>query len=311
MISQLKKSYKKGNITKKEFIDKMHKLHMNLFDFSTSLSDTEISKIEINEGDVIFCFEKDFTNKTVKFYADFNDKRSTSLESFNFDAYESEDSHMIFNLNKQSKVVLDIGSNLGWYSIFLSLMNQNIKIFSFEPVLDIYDSLIKNIELNSIKNIFPNQIALSDSIGKTEMFFSEKQTGATSLRKLVSSQTEKRIIEKTTLDLFVEKSKIEQIDFIKCDVEGGELHVLKGGLDTIREFKPILFFELLRKWAHKFEYHPDEVIQILKELGYSCFKVTNHKLEEIQSISKKENATNFFFLHGVKHSEAIEKSKIT
>lgn len=50
-------------------------------------------------------------------------------------------------------------------------------------------------------------------------------------------------------------------DFIKCDVEGAELLVLKGGEETLKSKKPVIFIELIRKWAQKFNYHPNEVIK--------------------------------------------------
>lgn len=48
------------------------------------------------------------------------------------------------------------------------------------------------------------------------------------------------------LDNFIEKNKISNVDFIKCDVEGAELFVFQGGLTTIERFKPIVISEISR-----------------------------------------------------------------
>lgn len=50
----------------------------------------------------------------------------------------------------------------------------------------------------------------------------------------------------------------------------------------IRKNKPILLFELLRKWAAKFNYHPNDVLQILEQLDYRCFAVESGKIAPIE-----------------------------
>ena len=57
----------------------------------------------------------------------------------------------------------------------------------------------------------------------------------------------------------------ESIDFIKCDVEGNELSVIQGGEKLIKSHKPIILLELLRKWSARFNFHPNEVIELLRE----------------------------------------------
>ena len=76
-----------------------------------------------------------------------------------------------------------------------------------------------------------------------------------------------------TLDSVARKKGIRRLDFLKCDVEGGELLVFKGGLQTLQHHKPVIFCEMLRKWSAPFGYHPNDIITLLGELGYLCFTV--------------------------------------
>ena len=64
------------------------------------------------------------------------------------------------------------------------------------------------------------------------------------------------------MDDFVKDENINRIDFIKCDVEGSELFVYQGGIESIDRFKPIVFSEMLRKWSNKFGYHPNDIINL-------------------------------------------------
>jgi len=114
------------------------------------------------------------------------------------------------------------------------------------------------------------------------------------------------------LDVFVKENNLH-IDFIKCDVEGSELFVFKGGITTIERDQPIIFTELLRKWSAKFNYHPNEVINLLKNLGYRCFTVKRGKLIEFFTMTDTTLENTFFFLHEKKHghliAEYLEKSR--
>jgi len=106
------------------------------------------------------------------------------------------------------------------------------------------------------------------------------------------------------LDNFISERKLK-VDFIKCDVEGAELFVFKGGIETIKIHKPIILAEMLRKWATNFNYHPNEIIELLSDIGYRCFTAKGEKLIEFFTMDEKTVETTFFFLHSVKHNSKI------
>jgi hypothetical protein len=109
-----------------------------------------------------------------------------------------------------------------------------------------------------------------------------------------------------TIDNFVKEQDIKQLDFVKCDVEGAELMVYKGGTATFEKHKPIIFTEMLRKWAAKFNYHPNDIISFFKNFGYNCYTSHNGKLVPIEKVTDETMETNFFFLHPDKHAEKIK-----
>ena len=105
---------------------------------------------------------------------------------------------------------------------------------------------------------------------------------------------ELRTLREFCLDLPPDSS----IDFIKCDVEGNELFVLKSSSSVLRKHKPILLVELLRKWCAPFGYHPNEVLELMFGLGYSAYGVNScGRLVGINSITNSTNETNFLFVH--------------
>ena len=310
MINKIKKDFSDNVITKIEFIDEMYKQHLVLNDFTQQIKHTEVYKIELLSEKIIFHFNIEESTKKAKFFVDLADKRSTPLESFNFDAYEYYDSKMLFKLSNESSVIFDIGANLGWYSIFLALKDPDKRIFSFEPIPETFRVLNRNIALNKVQNIQTINVALSNEEKEIQMFYSPSLTGASSFKNLQENVTHTTLAKTKTLDDFIHSSEIDGMDFLKCDVEGAELLVVEGGLESIEKFKPILFLEMLRKWASKFGYHPNEIIKKLEGLNYRCFKVIRTNLEEVNEISDSEEATNFFFLHDERHQGLIKANKI-
>ena len=98
------------------------------------------------------------------------------------------------------------------------------------------------------------------------------------------------------LDSFIPKLT-KKVDFIKCDVEGAEMFAVKGGIEIIKKHLPVIFMEMLRKWSAKYDYHPNDIIKILKDIGYECFFLRDEKLVKINQVNEKTKATNFFFIY--------------
>ena len=202
----------------------------------------------------------------------------------------------------------DIGANIGWYSNHLSKMFPNSTIYSFEPIPETFNQISANTELNGATNIRLNNLALSSKKEKLVFFYSPTVTGASSSQNITENHNMTKLeIEADTLDNFMITNSITKLDFIKCDVEGAEYFVFQGGLETFKQYKPIVFTEMLRKWAAKFGYHPNDIISFFSEIGYDCFYSQNGKLKSITRITDDTTETNFFFLYQPKHIELINK----
>src|SRR5262249_23837472 len=96
-------------------------------------------------------------------------------------------------------------------------------------------------------------------------------------------------------------------DFIKMDVEGAELMVIRGGRETINRAKPKIFAEMLRKHAATFHYHPNDIIDFLATEGYRCFTARAGRVEEFLRMDEETIETNFVFLHADRHATSISQ----
>lgn len=302
-LIQTKIDYKNGIINKQEYINKMHNIHKTLFEYAEFITNTDIAHIEITDNSVVM------TNRTngIKLICDKDDKRIIPIEILNFDYYEKEVFDAMNYLIEDGYRILDIGGNIGWYAINISKAKSNVNILSFEPIPKTFAYLEKNLTLNNITNVHPYNFGFANHEEELTFYYYPEGSGNASLANLSERKDIKKIrCRVKKLDDFVATNNIK-IDFIKCDVEGAELFVFQGGMQAIKINRPIIFTELLRKWAGKFNYHPNEVINLLKGLGYKCFVVKGKNLVEISTINEETVETNFFFLHTEKHDLKIRQ----
>ncbi|WP_416666897.1 FkbM family methyltransferase [Egbenema bharatensis] len=163
---------------------------------------------------------------------------------------------------------IDIGAHLG------SVLNQ-MQTFSPHGV----HIAIEPIPYKShwLKQKFPSvrilQTAISDFVGKVEFFLQSQQSGFSGLR-LHTNGVEQQSIERlqvpcTTLDEIVPSDR--SIDFIKIDVEGGELSVLQGGETVLDRCHPSIIFECTQSGLDAHEVSPTAVYDFFQTHSYSIF----------------------------------------
>lgn len=303
-MEKLKKEFVEGKITKPDYIHQMYSQHKKLFEYSKFIKNTDIRKIEIEDGRVIITSR----DLGIKIICEENDERIPPIETLNFNYYEKDESKMMYDLIEDNFTIFDIGANIGWYSIGITKAKINIKIFAFEPIPKTYKNLLANIELNKSQNIQTFNMGLyKEKTQLTFYFYPELSGNASSINLSAESDSEIIKCDVDTMDNFVKEHNVTKLDFIKIDIEGAEFFAFEGGINTIKKFEPIVFTEMLRKWSAKFGYHPNKIIKLFKEKNYICFVVNEKGLSEIKEITDDTIETNFFFLHRTKHSEQIHR----
>ena len=300
-LSKTRKDYLSGKITKPNFITKMHSIHSVLFDYSEYMKDTDINSIEITNEGVFLTTGK----AGIKMVCDKDDERITPIEILNFSEYESSEINIVIDILKRNFkdefTFLDIGGNVGWYALNLSKSFPKIKIHIFEPIKKTFDYLKKNLALNRTKGIRAHNFGFSDKEQELIFYYYKEGSGNASIANVSETKDTEEIKCKVyKVDNFVRNNHLT-VGFIKCDVEGAELLVFKGALEVLKRDKPIVFTEMLRKWSKKFNYNPNEIISIFKNIGYKCYAISGNSLKEFDLMNEKTTETNFIFIHPEKH----------
>lgn len=137
---------------------------------------------------------------------------------------------------KRGNTVFDIGANNGYYTVLASkLVGKNGKVYAFEPDPQSLKLLYKNLKLNNCNNVFVIESALGDKKCKLTLNQDTSNPGESSLSHMAKNN--KIIVDVITLDQFVKNQKIKKIDLIQMDVEGSEISVLRGGIQTLQSHK--------------------------------------------------------------------------
>lgn len=284
--------YQNKLITKADFLSEMNEIHNSLFDYHELIQNSNVDKIEITQEGVHITLK----NNDIKLYCIKNDKGLVPYVILNFGEYEDKLWNLTAKQINSPRTILDIGGNVGYFSLYFSKLFPSAQFHCFEPVPSTYENMLKNLKINDTVNIKSYNIGLTNKKQTMEMFFNPEGCGSSSLQNLLEAPCTKKILaEFSTLDAFVEENNIQGIDFIKCDVEGAEKFVYEGGLNTLRKYKPIIFSEMLRKWAAKFDYHPNDIIVLLKEIGYSCYAISENEIRLINEVNSETVETNYLF----------------
>lgn len=129
---------------------------------------------------------------------------------------------------------------------FAKACGEKNKLYAFEPILEHFFLSKKVIEVNSLSNIFLFCAGLSDKLDLVKM-----QTSVNNV-KLGGGSRISNIGDETVCTISIDQLGIENLSCIQLDIEGHELSALKGGLNTIEEYKPIILIEDNEKNCHHF-----------------------------------------------------------
>jgi FkbM family methyltransferase len=164
-------------------------------------------------------------------------------------------------------VALDIGANVGAYAMLLGLWAGPAgRVFAFEPAPSSYRGLVEHVRLNRLGDVVrPLELAIGDS-EKHADFVLGPSAGESRLALPDDPAAERLTVPVVTIDGFCRREGIEP-DFIKIDVEGWELAVLRGARETIRRCgsRLALFVEMHPSVWPEFGTNREDMLAELRE----------------------------------------------
>jgi len=211
---------------------------------------------------------------------------------------EKASTEYIKSILKSNWTVIDIGANLGYYALLEAKLAKSV--YAIEPIKISFDTLNKSIEINNYKNIKTYNLAIGSQNGIQDIIISKKINWSTMVDPNITIDKYKQSfnefykntkkIKTLTLDNFVRKNKINKINFVRMDVEGYEVEIIKGtdytfSLMPAGSFLTIEFHSILYKDSSPFIGMLDKIIKagfkaICGTWNESTYNLTNENLRD-------------------------------
>jgi len=207
-----------------------------------------------------------------------------------------------FLSSKKKHILVDIGSNVGSVTLPLAKLFNLSTIISIEPTNFAFYKLKKNLKLNPDleKRVKLFNIFISDKKKKVNYVHSSWDLKTKENKHKIHLGTLKKTSNKTQSLSQVLNKVGKKIDFIKIDVDGYEINVLKSGKKLINKYKPLIYFEFAPYLYKEFGYSPKILIDFIKkELNYTFLNENFNEVQNINEISEnlKDRSVNFFLAH--------------
>ena len=193
------------------------------------------------------------------------------------DGFEEGEQNFVLHFLQAGMVVLDVGAHHGLYTLLASKkVGPQGHVIAFEPSPRELRRLQWNLFLNRCRNVRVVPSALGSGEGTAELFVClGRETGCNSLRPPAVSEPVRKIqVWVTTLDHYLQRTGMSKVDFMKLDVEGAELEVLKGASGLLSSSRPLILCELADVRTEPWGYSSVEIYDFLQSHGYRWFSIT-------------------------------------
>lgn len=171
---------------------------------------------------------------------------------------------------EENSSFIDVGCHKGELLDYALKLAPKGAHFGFEPIPDLYEELVKSH--GSFAEI--KKIALSDKRGLSTFNYVKSNPAYSGIKK--RSYPKKETIQQIEVKLDTmdnQLKKVERVNLIKIDVEGGEMGVLRGAVDVLKKWSPVVIFEHGLGGSDFYGTTPEEMWEFLNENDYCVFSL--------------------------------------
>lgn len=204
------------------------------------------------------------------------DGRLDFIQSFTTDGAKEFNSFLTHS--KDCKVLLDIGSSYGAFSLAFTKRNPEAKAYAFDGSLSVAVALPQTIELNKLYNLRYNRMMIGEDNKLMNVAYDKHQSlvGSSGVTELMFA-----------IDTFCEINEVVP-DCIKIDVEGYEFKVLQGAENILLTHKPMLFMEIHPRFLTYYNTNVQNIVDFMKDTGYKPIDLDNNEIENYLQVLSNE-----------------------
>jgi len=177
---------------------------------------------------------------------------------------------------QQGMTFLDIGAYHGVYSIVAAKkLGHTGRVVAFEPSSRERKRMLVNLTYNKIETVTIEPYAVAAD--EDEALLTVVVDGFTTMNSLrlppIDHMTEQVTVNTISLDVYLDRKKIDRVDLLKIDTEGGELEAFRGADRLVRCYRPVIICEVLDLVTHAWGYAAAEIIGWLRAHDYEWFDI--------------------------------------
>jgi len=227
------------------------------------------------------------------------------------------DDHELKIIKKFSKLnkifLLDCGANYGFYSFYTGSLSAENKIIAFEASINTSKEFKANLALNDFKNIKIENLAVTDKENEFLKFNESIKDWESSLTDNSFIKSNSLQIKTTKIDYILKNENLNGYHlFIKLDIEGNEFDAIKGSLDTIQKYSPLIIIEFSKYNLDNNRDNLNFLDFFLKKFDYSIYTTNNKKIKTAKIIDllrnldeSRQTIGNYYLIKNASKAESI------
>jgi FkbM family methyltransferase len=195
-----------------------------------------------------------------------------------YGAFRPQISKLLNRMLRPGQVAFDIGSNIGMHAMIMAnRVGPTGQVHVFEPDPHPMGRLKANMNLNGLANVVLNQAAISSRTETRQLFLHDDSIGNFANASLqaanVGRSTTTIDMKVWSLDDYVAANPIPRLDAIKLLAQGEEWNALQGGIETIKRYRPKIFFLWEPSYWARQSLCLMDAVRFFKDLGYATYQV--------------------------------------
>ncbi len=202
--------------------------------------------------------------------------------------YDYDEMNFLLRYLRDEDSFLDIGANVGVYTLMAASKIKSGSIYSFEVLPKNYNRLEENVDLNQFQHVKPYKLAVSDFTGTTAL----NLAGGDSMPFITLTATDNTITVPTDmLDNLLQNKSFANLTLAKMDIEGAEILAFKGATSLLKQQRPYVWILEINDAVNNFGYHKQDVADFLQDYGYHLYNydADTNKLDAVTLDQQRGN----------------------
>lgn len=200
---------------------------------------------------------------------------STVYEHFVYYDYPEQHFKLARQFFTPNMIIFDVGANIGAAALYFDANAPDCEVHAFEPYPRTFFRAKKNFSINKEANIILNNFGLGDKISEHMIYeLNERNPG---MNRILPNIHDKEIngspVKVDTLTNYFNSCGLDTLSLIKIDVEGFEMKVVQGAVETIKKYKPLMLVEIVNENLLEVGDSAAALVTLLSELGYSIIRI--------------------------------------